>query len=341
MRAVRLGEVKRVIAYRDFDRKFRFMAGEFRPEAYYAECVDLLRKLAMTGALGLIPPGTVFQGYCSVMFSLTFMVIHVKLWPYPSMSANLLKLFTDLQVYLVTLTGLILKINSGAQERISRGFGWTGSLYSDLMWLLLVLTAVPTAFALLYKTPVEKLQYFLYRAARADLDDEASTVVQRRQTLRRRRKNGNSSVDGRSAAVHVVAGGGIASRAVGAAHSLPSEWVERTHEGRPYYINTRTHERTWTPPPNVVGPADASSTSRGASAAKRRNQDKHGEIEENPLFASPLDTPGRGQAHSEWVPRRDLASGRQYYANTRTRETTWVHPGRERIMDEVIEEAEV
>jgi hypothetical protein len=33
MQAVRLEGVKRVIAYRDFDRKFSFMCGEFRPEA--------------------------------------------------------------------------------------------------------------------------------------------------------------------------------------------------------------------------------------------------------------------------------------------------------------------
>ena len=33
MQAVRLKGDKRGIAYRDFDRKFNFMAGEFRPEA--------------------------------------------------------------------------------------------------------------------------------------------------------------------------------------------------------------------------------------------------------------------------------------------------------------------
>jgi hypothetical protein len=196
IRAVRSGDVKRVTAYRDFDRKFRFMAGEFRPEAYYAECVDLLRKLIMTGALGLIPPGTVFQGYCSVMFSLTFLMAHAKLWPYPSMAANLLKLFTDVQVFLVTLTGLILKIDRGTtQDSISHGFGWTGSLYGDLMWVLLVLTTIPTALALVYKSPIEKAQRFLHKTARVDLDDEASAVAQRRQTLRQRMQDSTASRD--------------------------------------------------------------------------------------------------------------------------------------------------
>jgi hypothetical protein len=200
IRAVRSGDVKRVTAYRDFDRKFRFMAGEFRPEAYYAECVDLLRKLIMTGALGLIPPGTVFQGYCSVMFSLTFLMAHAKLWPYPSMAANLLKLFTDVQVFLVTLTGLILKIDRGTtQDSISHGFGWTGSLYGDLMWVLLVLTTIPTALALVYKSPIEKAQRFLHKTARVDLDDEASTFAKRRQALRQRVQESTASRDTKAA----------------------------------------------------------------------------------------------------------------------------------------------
>ena len=37
----------RVVAHRDFGLKFGYIAGEFRPESYYAECVDLLRKLIL------------------------------------------------------------------------------------------------------------------------------------------------------------------------------------------------------------------------------------------------------------------------------------------------------
>jgi hypothetical protein len=43
---------------------------------YYAECVDLIRKLVLSGLIGLINPGTVFQSFCSVIFSLAFMVTH-------------------------------------------------------------------------------------------------------------------------------------------------------------------------------------------------------------------------------------------------------------------------
>jgi hypothetical protein len=33
---VRLGQKSRVVAYRDFGRKFEFIAGDFKPTAYHA-----------------------------------------------------------------------------------------------------------------------------------------------------------------------------------------------------------------------------------------------------------------------------------------------------------------
>ena len=46
----------------------------------YAECVDLLRKLMLTGLIGLIYPGTVFQSFCCVTISLFFLALHVWMW---------------------------------------------------------------------------------------------------------------------------------------------------------------------------------------------------------------------------------------------------------------------
>ena len=61
--------------------------------------------------MSLIRPGTVMQGFLSLLFSLGFVVLHARLWVYPSWSANLLKLFTDTQVFLVAAIGLCLQID--------------------------------------------------------------------------------------------------------------------------------------------------------------------------------------------------------------------------------------
>jgi len=42
MASVIKGEKKKIAAFRDFSKRFDVMAGDYRPEAYYAECVDLL-----------------------------------------------------------------------------------------------------------------------------------------------------------------------------------------------------------------------------------------------------------------------------------------------------------
>ena len=81
MSAGRRGEKSRVVAQRDFRRKFGYMSGDFKAEAYFAESVDLIRKLMMSGLLSLIRPGTVFQSFCSVLISLTFVTVHIKIWP--------------------------------------------------------------------------------------------------------------------------------------------------------------------------------------------------------------------------------------------------------------------
>ena len=77
---VRLDEKSPVIAQRDFSKKFNYIAGEFKPESYYAEPVDLMRKLMLTGVLGLVPPGTVLQSFFSVIISLFFLIMHVYMW---------------------------------------------------------------------------------------------------------------------------------------------------------------------------------------------------------------------------------------------------------------------
>ena len=84
---VRRGK-SRVVSHRDFGLKFSYIAGEFRPESYYAECVDLLRKLMLTGVLGLIHAGTVLQSFCSVVMSMFFLGLHIAMW----VSGTLLKL---------------------------------------------------------------------------------------------------------------------------------------------------------------------------------------------------------------------------------------------------------
>jgi hypothetical protein len=107
--------------HQDFSYDYGAVVNDYRQGAHYAECLDLYRKLVLLGFLTVITPGSVFQGYCSVIFSLTFMLLHMKMWPYKTRSQNVLKLFADMEVFLVQFTGLLTQLDS---ERLSIKKSW-------------------------------------------------------------------------------------------------------------------------------------------------------------------------------------------------------------------------
>eukprot|EP01043_Picozoa_sp_COSAG02_P054588 COSAG02_NODE_6203_length_3732_cov_1.726122_2_plen_626_part_00 len=142
----------------------------------------------MTGVLVLLAPGTIIQSFCSVLLSMFFLAVQIKLWPYPHLGANMLKAFTDLQIFLVTLVGLILRIRPDELQKdpLSKGFilcvlegrpcGDAGSdvdgvtqtaaasFYGDLLLLLLIFTLIPVVLSVLKHSDVQNAQRFLVEA---------------------------------------------------------------------------------------------------------------------------------------------------------------------------------
>ena len=204
-------KISRVVAYRDFHRRFGYMSGDFKPEAYFAECVDLFRKLAMTGVLVLLAPGTIIQSFCSVLLAVFFLAVQIKLWPYPHLGANMLKAFTDLQIFLVTLVGLVLRINPDDLQKdpLSKGFilcvledrpcGDAGgdvddveqtaaaSFYGDVLLTLLLLTLVPVVLSIFLHSDVQNAQRFLLEAGHVIEQPKKCCGNKKQENLLRRR----------------------------------------------------------------------------------------------------------------------------------------------------------
>ena len=118
---------------------------------------------------------------------------------YPSVASNLLKMYVDVELFLVTLVGLILRIENadlsndplplGLRSLFPDSCGWlcTGTLYGDLLWILLLLTLIPIFGSVFYRSPEERAQALLHKMARLDADDDAtSDLAQRRAELRTR-----------------------------------------------------------------------------------------------------------------------------------------------------------
>ena len=88
-----------------------------------------------------------------------------------------------------------------------------------------------------------------------------------------------------------------------------SAWTQRTDpaSGRVYYVNDATHETSWVPPPDAAAPAPA----MPQPAMQVRTP--------------PPPRPAAG-AGGAWIAQVDPASGRTYYTNRETGESSWEAP---------------
>jgi hypothetical protein len=85
--------------------------------------------------------------------------------PYPFLSANILKLFADAQVFVVALVGLVLRMDEDLYDR---------EFFGNVMLVLLVSTLLPALATLVYKTPVERALVSLQKIANALPDPSAA-----------------------------------------------------------------------------------------------------------------------------------------------------------------------
>ena len=74
------------------------------------------------------------------------------------------------RVCFVTLVGLVLRIHPEDLEKdpLSEGFGWSKSLYGDLLLIILLLSLLPLVFTLVYQSPTEKALVLLQKIASSE-----------------------------------------------------------------------------------------------------------------------------------------------------------------------------
>ena len=105
--------------------------------------------------------------------------------PYPFAAANLLKLFSDAQVFVVALVGLVLRISP---EVLEAEGSYDREFYGNVMLVLLIGTLLPATATLFYKSPVERALASLQEIAISlpDVADPLSTAVSQLTKLQNR-----------------------------------------------------------------------------------------------------------------------------------------------------------
>jgi hypothetical protein len=90
-------------------RDFSFVMDAFDPRYLYFESVDMLRKLALVGLVLVAGRGSIAQLASAICLSFIFFAIHLATFPYKVKADNFFRAATELHVFIVVTTALILK----------------------------------------------------------------------------------------------------------------------------------------------------------------------------------------------------------------------------------------
>jgi serine/threonine protein kinase len=150
--AARMGisprEAADVIREVELGKDYGFLLRAYGPRYYWFENFDMVRKLLLVGVLVLVERGSIAQIACAACLSVSFIMMHFKLWPYKLSADSVFKALVEVQIFATVLAALVLKEDLSGEV--------AGKGFYDLVLITLFIANVPTAFAY---TVVAKVQY--------------------------------------------------------------------------------------------------------------------------------------------------------------------------------------
>eukprot|EP01048_Picozoa_sp_COSAG05_P007703 COSAG05_NODE_551_length_8736_cov_5.409401_1_plen_1202_part_00 len=91
-------------------RIFGFCVDDYKPETFWFEPVDLLRKVSLSGLLQFAKPGTTEQVFFGCWLAFLSFGFQLYIQPYREPESNLLKTLVDAQIFLTFLVSFILRV---------------------------------------------------------------------------------------------------------------------------------------------------------------------------------------------------------------------------------------
>ena len=90
--------------------RYGFCLDDYRPQCWYFEPVDMLRKLALSGLLQFIERGTAAQVFVGCGIAFFSFGVHVRLLPYLQSDSNVLKLAAEALIFMTFLISFVLRV---------------------------------------------------------------------------------------------------------------------------------------------------------------------------------------------------------------------------------------
>jgi hypothetical protein len=88
---------------------FSFLVVYYKPQHWYWEPVELVRKLLLSGILSLVGRGSIAQAALGTAISFAFFALHLKVEPYKTSTLNFVKAVSEVQLFVVLQTSVILQ----------------------------------------------------------------------------------------------------------------------------------------------------------------------------------------------------------------------------------------
>jgi uncharacterized membrane protein len=91
-----------------------FLFDPYKPEFWFFEVIETVRRLMMTGCLGTVKPGSFTQLSAGLLMSIAYVVCISNLHPYVESRDNCIAILTGCQLVLVFMTAMFMKFQAEA-----------------------------------------------------------------------------------------------------------------------------------------------------------------------------------------------------------------------------------
>ena len=90
-----------------------FLYDSYETQYWWFEVFETARRLAMTGVLGAISPGSTLQLGAGILMTVIGLCVYCLCMPYIEIKDDILGVMTNFQIFLVMLTALVMKVGGG------------------------------------------------------------------------------------------------------------------------------------------------------------------------------------------------------------------------------------
>jgi hypothetical protein len=97
--------------------RYSFLVADYTPRFWYWECIEMLRKVMLTGVISVFRRGSLFQLVVGAMLSLISLTASAKFEPYDNKIANHFKVATEASLVATLVLAILLKISTSDLEK--------------------------------------------------------------------------------------------------------------------------------------------------------------------------------------------------------------------------------